>query len=158
LQPEFGQGGYADNGVLIIKRDDRSRIRMADVTDGASNTFLLGELSWRSAPDYERYPNGMYPTYWAKSTSSVSDAASSYCCRNVRYPLNSVPFDVVQYDSDGVPLDGDNLNDMSFGSMHPGGGNFLLADGSVRFVPNATDLSVLQAYATRAGGEVASLP
>src|SRR5262249_30828485 len=38
-------------------------------------------------------------------------------------------------------------------SFHPGGGNFLFADGSVRFVPYSASL-VLPDMATRAGGEV----
>ena len=44
-----------------------------------------------------------------------------------------------------------------FWSLHPGGANFAFADGSVRFLPFAAD-SVLPALATRAGGEVATLP
>lgn len=39
------------------------------------------------------------------------------------------------------------------GSMHPGGCNMLLGDGSVRFVSETAALSVLQALATMNGGE-----
>jgi prepilin-type processing-associated H-X9-DG protein len=44
-----------------------------------------------------------------------------------------------------------------FWSLHPGGANWLFADGSVRFLRYDAD-SVLPALATRAGGETASLP
>jgi prepilin-type processing-associated H-X9-DG protein len=44
-----------------------------------------------------------------------------------------------------------------FWSPHPGGANFALADGSVRFLPYAAN-DVLPALATRAGGEVAAVP
>ena len=47
-------------------------------------------------------------------------------------------------------------SDNSFGSRHPGGGGFLFADGSVRFVTDAVDPDLYQAWGTRAGGEVAS--
>jgi prepilin-type processing-associated H-X9-DG protein len=42
-----------------------------------------------------------------------------------------------------------------FGSKHPGGANFCLADGSVRFLSDSTPLvTVLQPMCTIAGGEV----
>ena len=41
-----------------------------------------------------------------------------------------------------------------FWSLHSGGGHFLFADGSVRPVRTRLPLSVLQALATRNGGEV----
>ena len=39
-------------------------------------------------------------------------------------------------------------------SMHPGGVNLMLGDGSVRFVANGIDAATWRALATRAGGEV----
>ncbi len=39
-------------------------------------------------------------------------------------------------------------------SFHPGGANFLFADGSVHFLKAGMDIRVLAALATRAGGEV----
>ena len=41
-------------------------------------------------------------------------------------------------------------------SRHPGGVNFMLVDGSVRFVKNTIVSPVWQALATIAGGEVVS--
>ena len=46
------------------------------------------------------------------------------------------------------------LNDLYFASRHPGGAHFCLADGSVHFVRDTIDLTVLQDLATKAGGEV----
>jgi prepilin-type processing-associated H-X9-DG protein len=39
--------------------------------------------------------------------------------------------------------------------MHPGGGNWVFADGSVRFLPYQSN-GILPALATRCGGEVVS--
>ena len=41
-------------------------------------------------------------------------------------------------------------------SFHPGGGNVLLADGSVRFLKSTTAMRTMWAIGTRAGGEVIS--
>jgi prepilin-type processing-associated H-X9-DG protein len=43
---------------------------------------------------------------------------------------------------------------LSARSYHAGGVNVALADGSIRFVAEAVDVSVWQALGTRAGGEV----
>ena len=45
-------------------------------------------------------------------------------------------------------------NDRQPYGCHPGGCNFLFADGSVHFVPSGMSIRVLAALATRAGGEV----
>ena len=45
----------------------------------------------------------------------------------------------------------------AFRSEHTGGAGFALADGSVRFVRDTIADAAYQAFATRAGGEVASL-
>jgi len=41
-------------------------------------------------------------------------------------------------------------------SLHPGGVNVALADGSVRFVKNTVNVNVWRAVGTRNGGEVVS--
>jgi prepilin-type N-terminal cleavage/methylation domain-containing protein/prepilin-type processing-associated H-X9-DG protein len=41
-------------------------------------------------------------------------------------------------------------------SLHPGGANLLLLDGSVRFVKDGVDVGIWTALGTRAGGEVVS--
>jgi prepilin-type processing-associated H-X9-DG protein len=43
-------------------------------------------------------------------------------------------------------------------SFHPGGVNFLLGDGSVRFAPNTVDERVWRAIGSKAGGEPTILP
>jgi prepilin-type processing-associated H-X9-DG protein len=44
-------------------------------------------------------------------------------------------------------------SDISFGSQHVGGGNFLFVDGGVRFMSYSVDSVVYQALGTRSGGE-----
>jgi prepilin-type processing-associated H-X9-DG protein len=42
----------------------------------------------------------------------------------------------------------------SFGSLHPGGANFLMGDGSVRFIKSSVSYQTYMASGTRANGEV----
>ena len=43
-----------------------------------------------------------------------------------------------------------------YGSLHPGGANFLMGDGSVRFIKQSIAPATYTALGTRAGGEVVS--
>ncbi len=49
---------------------------------------------------------------------------------------------------------GDNPCKRGFGSNHTNGLNFLMGDGSVRFISYSIDINKLAAFATMAGGEV----
>ena len=44
----------------------------------------------------------------------------------------------------------------AFGSLHPGGANFAMSDGSVRFLKSTINMTIYHALGTRAGGEVIS--
>lgn len=46
-----------------------------------------------------------------------------------------------------------SASDISFGSQHVGGGNFLFVDGGVRFMSDSVDSVVYQALGTRSGAE-----
>jgi hypothetical protein len=51
-------------------------------------------------------------------------------------------------------IDGGSHSVANFRSDHEGGGHFLLADGSARFVTESIDLQTYRALSTIAGGEV----
>ena len=123
-------GGFASTGAHIFDKT----FKISKIADGTSKTFSLGEMSWFG---------GMDAALWPRSTSGGSDNFASYCCRNLAFGIHS----------ERLLTSWTNLNDVSFGSAHPGGAHFLLLDGSVHFFDETIELRILQALATRAGSE-----
>jgi len=120
-------------------------VRLVEVHDGTSNTILLGE--------YGRGPDGVGAGKWfAAGDFVVQRVASAGINRPYSAPM---PFVSTMWASGNVPSFGPQ-NYLGFGSWHPGGANFAFCDGSVKFLKDTTDLRVLSALATRAGGEVIS--
>ncbi len=95
------------------------------VTDGLSNTFLIGE----DVPEYNHH------SAWAYSNGDWSGCSP---------PLNYKPD---PYDADHWPTM------MGFRSRHVGGVNFVYVDGSVHTLADGVDQDLYRAYSTRAGGE-----
>lgn len=131
-----GHGGFGTTGMIIRAQD--GSVNMTGVTDGTSNTLMLGESSFaRSLTNQE---NTSYRA-WTRGC----DGGACASAKNVTDGLNMTVFT------------GSNFNNVSFGSNHTGGANFAMGDGSVRFVRQTVDINILRASASRNGGEVMSV-
>src|SRR5262249_50987680 len=139
------------DGVFFID----SRIRIADITDGTSHTFLLGER-YHWDPEFDRINVGTAiaragswgPWAWVGSGAMGSIMLGTHVPINYRVPPSAPVGDLPTiYDRFGA-----------FGSGHPGGANCAFADGSVRFLSDRIDLATPQALSTRAGAEVVTPP
>jgi prepilin-type N-terminal cleavage/methylation domain-containing protein/prepilin-type processing-associated H-X9-DG protein len=120
--------------------------RFSDVTDGTSNTLMLGE---RPAGPLGRR-GGWYGRWGGTAFDQIRGAA--YAGRPPTYAVNCrAPLNEFRAGSIDDPCDV-----VHYWSLHPGGGNFAFADGSVRFIPYSA-AGILPELATRAGGEVVSL-
>jgi prepilin-type N-terminal cleavage/methylation domain-containing protein/prepilin-type processing-associated H-X9-DG protein len=166
----YGLSSYGGNGgTLAFNWDDptsndgifflASHVRLADITDGSSQTFLFGERShWD--PEFDRLTSDLDPLFgplaawgrWAAAFGPYVPHGDLFLGTpdriNYRVPPGS-------NDSDWT-WETNRLN--VYGSGHPCGANFAFADGSVRFVSDGIALGALQALSTRAGGEVVEAP
>jgi len=132
-----------------------SSVRIADVTDGASNTFLFGERF-----RYDPEGDGLSPILTPDGPNSSRDAGRWAFVTSGAGAIAQVTLSTPVPINYRVPPDGDlsalQNRVCAFGSGHPGGANFAFADGHVCFLRDSTPLEVLQALSTRNGGELIS--
>jgi prepilin-type N-terminal cleavage/methylation domain-containing protein/prepilin-type processing-associated H-X9-DG protein len=120
-----------------------SRVRIAEITDGTSNTVGIGERD-----DYFVTTNwvGVIP-----GAEAIYNPQRGLGCNNWRPPLIAVLAHGRQF-----TVNAPNASPGAFQSQHPGGGNFLFMDGSVRFIKATMSLPTMWAICTRNLGEVVS--
>jgi prepilin-type N-terminal cleavage/methylation domain-containing protein/prepilin-type processing-associated H-X9-DG protein len=139
-------------------------VRIADIVDGLSNTALFGERSHLDRNNDAvaaviSVPSGQFINpmaqigWWANSGGRLAAGdvtMSAYAPLNYRVPDNP-PTNYAAY----FPLYEKRVN--AFGSQHPGGANFALADGSVRFVSDSITADNLRRFCIRNDREVLTL-
>ena len=100
----------------------------AEITDGLSNTIVVGEV----IPDFCVWQD------WGHQNFATT-----------AFPVNHMN-SVWKI----TPAPSDPNNCITFRSRHPGGAQFLLGDGSVRFLSESMNFVTYRALASRAGSEV----
>lgn len=123
-------GVIADSGIMYRY----SETEMGHITDGTSNTFLIGESAFGDSEDTTRP--------WIVGSRGLW----LYTGKNLRYTINSGS----RIGGGGPPA----RNDIGFGSDHPGGCHFAMADGSATYFSENIELLVLFNLATRNDGNV----
>jgi prepilin-type N-terminal cleavage/methylation domain-containing protein/prepilin-type processing-associated H-X9-DG protein len=140
----YGAGGdivnqpTAGNGLLMRN----ASFRLAAIPDGLSQTFIVGER----AGTLTREP-------WA---GVMSGSASRVLPRASNSPLVEPGGVQVLAHVGPNPLDSKSTNPDEFFGAHPGGAQFLMADGSTRFLKESVNPGIYAALATRRGREVIS--
>jgi prepilin-type N-terminal cleavage/methylation domain-containing protein/prepilin-type processing-associated H-X9-DG protein len=165
------KGRYSSNGALRPNFDTK----IADVTDGLSNTLLLGELS---APFMTEWGNvdfrssrafgGAWMGIIADTQGGLgSGPGEGYVVNTIRYPIGSTNYTsspaggVHPGRSSGFAARQDTkdadpgaLVNTPLNSPHPGGVNILKGDGSVTFLQKDLAFPILCRLAQRDDGEV----
>jgi prepilin-type N-terminal cleavage/methylation domain-containing protein/prepilin-type processing-associated H-X9-DG protein len=135
----------------------RSQIKYEHVTDGLSNTILIGEHPasqnggewgrWYLSNVYDYTGARIHDVSWGIQSSISKYGTDSFTGMVCPLPAVYRP-----------PFQRPNLcNYDTFWSHHPGGAHFSLADGSVRFIRYSA-AAIMPALATRAGGESVEVP
>ena len=120
-------GGSSAHGVFQVDQGTK----MSSITDGTSNTLMVGEMSWDNEITGTRYRS------WVRGPSAPDGWVAG--AKNVANSINTPSIAV--------------FNDIAMGSAHTGGANFAMADGSVRFLRDTIPLATYRSLASRDGGE-----
>jgi prepilin-type N-terminal cleavage/methylation domain-containing protein len=148
-------------------KPNQQPVRLADVLDGTSNTLLFGERS-RWDPSYDTFAaqgwdwQFRYYGNWC----GTSRRALAHFTLSTYSPINyRLPFSYANRAGASPPAGSAadfkyyiDLRVCAYGSNHPGGADFALGDGSVRFLSETIPLVTLRALSTRGGDEAVTSP
>lgn len=122
--------------------------RLADITDGLSNVIAMGEMRPKCGDHSYYHPWSHYNSIWAATTAPINFNT----CGGERGGKD---------DTTGGSEDCNHFRtwnmSQGFKSLHTGGANFVLCDGSVHFIPQTIDYMSYQRLGDRADGQVVTL-
>jgi len=141
--PDSGWGSQSVLGCMY----ENSKTKLTDITDGTSNTMMVGEFSGvtkcQKTNDFQG--GGDDVVTW----DGYANAGGLYVHRSIVYPPNSAVFYNTTLQITGCPATTGKITSAALKSMHPGGINILLADGSVRSILDSINLDTYKNLADR---------
>jgi prepilin-type N-terminal cleavage/methylation domain-containing protein/prepilin-type processing-associated H-X9-DG protein len=123
-----GFGGAGTVALPIRRGVERSPVRLAEITDGTSNTACFSELAHGLLSKTDYSPGSFYDWGWWTSPN-LGDT-----CYTHFWPINPQKRTANnhRFDEAGAFVNGAS-------SFHPGGINLAMVDGSVRFIKDSID-------------------
>lgn len=136
-------------GLMYVPKDGTSTPykKIGDVTDGLSNTVIIGEKPPQAGLDWGWWTAGRRDVAWG--TASIASSAIATTDQNGQ-PCAPAPHYFRAPVTGGV---NNKCNSNHFYSLHTGGANWLFGDGSVRFLAYSAS-GVLPALSAIADGIV----
>jgi prepilin-type N-terminal cleavage/methylation domain-containing protein len=119
-------------------------VRMAEIIDGTSNTFMIAECHWETFTQDNNQMDFWYIGSPQISPTSSTEYSEFLCSTGVPYNARRIA------STSGY------VKELSCASFHPGGAMFALGDASVRFVPYTINYPVYQGLGSRDKGEIVS--
>jgi len=155
-----GHGYVSGRGILYAS----SQETMAGITDGTSNTMMVGEQSDHLRNAANQPIPGSFgaitsqgPHGWTMGAGNANVGTAyndrHFNCTTVRHMINQRGLT----DSGGTGTSNNTGNNIPLSSGHSGGVNVLLGDGSVRFLRDSTPLATLANLAAREDGQTVVL-
>jgi prepilin-type N-terminal cleavage/methylation domain-containing protein/prepilin-type processing-associated H-X9-DG protein len=151
--------------------------RIAEITDGTSNTLAIGEAAsgidmctGLGCTTKLQSPVGENKATFGwlvggQNASSLYANGFFYCGSYAstveplnKYPVTDSYFDEANFDSFQPSWNGGTHWASNFRSQHPAGAQFVFCDGSVHFLPSSIDMTTYRALSTMQGGEVVTIP
>ena len=155
--------GMFSRGGNVSGKNDAATIRHSDVLDGTSNTLFLGETlpefcefqiyngvgaGWAGGGNYISQGQTIQPINWKiDRMSPVAPAFVSCGCNAQTNPSGDLTRCIMNWHVT-----------WGFKSNHPGGSQFALADGSVRFLRETISHRTYQYLGCRHDGQAITLP
>jgi prepilin-type N-terminal cleavage/methylation domain-containing protein len=140
-QPGSGFGGGRFHRGIFNYLGDTAPVKIGHVTDGTSNTVLMGHTSTiATGPDL----------VWSTSTGNAFSTS---------LPINFNVLASVRQGRfyDPTAIAGCPWTGRGFQSHHTGGSMFTMCDGSVKFISENISMKVYNAAGSRAGNEVSTV-
>lgn len=142
------QRSRAANTVEAPALRDNGKRKLAEISDGLSDTLLLAEFAGR-------------PDHWIKRTKQPTNAGLQWA--NWWGPWASYQSSIFRTwaadgSTPGGPCTINCNNNWGIYAFHPRGANALFCDGSVRFLVEGLDRDVFAGMVTRSGGETFPSP
>jgi prepilin-type N-terminal cleavage/methylation domain-containing protein/prepilin-type processing-associated H-X9-DG protein len=143
----FTLGGGTMRGYFDY-RNTAKPPNVASITDGTSNTIMVGECLPSHTADIN---------FWMFNGSYAGTTVPLGFNSNTAIPVAGGSCSSSTWQSASAPL-GCRFGAASAGfvSRHPGGANFAFGDGSVHFLKNSINMITYCALGSRSGGEVVS--
>ena len=163
------KGHWELDGMFITRPTATSRIAkggmggpvtLTGVSDGLSNTLMIGEAEpnklLATLGNTAENSNAGRKDHWAMGGDDFDNWEGTDWSEqggSTAVPINTKPPSTTLAQGGNGDLDW-AAYEVSYGSNHTGGAQFVLGDGSVRFIRDSISAQTLSAYGTRSNGEV----
>jgi len=146
---DIGASASGSNISGVTSRFGQWSARLRDLTDGTSNVIAMGEYRPRCGDHPQYFTWSHWNGAWMATTAPINQNT----CGGEGLGKD---------DTTGGAEDCNHFRtwnmSMGFKSLHTGGAQFVLGDGSVHFIPATIDYMTYQRLGDRRDGQVVSIP